>query len=178
MTVKRLQASVEAILFSSGEPISLERIAQTLELEEKTVKKILDSLIDKFAAEESGMHILNFERKYQLCSKPEYGEYVRKAMNIKRNVPLSAAAMEVLAIVAYNQPVTKSFIEQIRGVDCSGVIASLSSKALIEERGRLELPGRPLLYGITENFLRCFGIENVAELPPVVHKGEGECEGG
>ena len=173
MTVKQLQASIEAILFSSGEPVSLERIAQTLDSDEKTVQKILDSIIDKFAAEDSGIYVLKFDRKYQMCSKPEFGECVRNAMNIKRNVPLSAAAMEVLAIVAYNQPVTKAFIEQIRGVDCSGVIASLTSKCLIEEKGRLELPGKPLLYGITENFLRCFGIENVAELPPVVHKGAG-----
>ena len=111
-----------------------------------------------------------------MCSKPQYGEYVRAIMDIRRNVPLSQAAMEVLAIVAYNQPVTKAFIEQIRGVDCSGVISSLVSKDLISEKGRLELPGRPLLYGTTSNFLRCFGISSVDELPALSSENKDELD--
>ena len=116
------------------------------------------------------MCILKLEDTYQMCSKPQYGEPIRKLMDIHRNIPLSPAAMEVLAIVAYNQPVTKSFVEQIRGVDCSGVLSSLMTKGLLEEKGRLELPGRPLLYGTTSNFLRCFGIASLDDLPPLPEK--------
>ena len=105
-----------------------------------------------------------------MVSKKAYAPQIRTAMDLRRNVPLSQAAMEVLAVVAYNQPVTKSFIEQVRGVDCSGVIGSLTTKDLIEEKGRLELPGRPLLYGTTENFLRCFSISSLDELPPLPQK--------
>ena len=97
-------------------------------------------------------------------------------MDLKRNTPLSQAALEVLAVIAYNQPVTKSFVEQIRGVDCSGVIGSLTAKDLIEEKGRLELPGRPLLYGTTENFLRCFNINSIEELPPLPETENEETE--
>ena len=98
---------------------------------------------------------------------------MRDALELKRNTPLSQAAMEVLAVVAYNQPVTKAFVEQVRGVDCSGVIGSLVQKGLLEERGRMELPGRPLLYGTTENFLRCFGLSSIGELPPPPRGEEG-----
>jgi segregation and condensation protein B len=111
-----------------------------------------------------------------MVSKKAYAPQIRTAMDLRRNVPLSQAAMEVLAVVAYNQPVTKSFIEQVRGVDCSGVIGSLTTKDLIEEKGRLELPGRPLLYGTTENFLRCFSISSLDELPPLPQKQENPDE--
>lgn len=167
MKIKQLQAAIEAILFASGEPVSLDRIASSLEADKTTVKSLIDISIDKFEAENSGIYIVKLEDKYQMCSKPQYGDSIRKVMDMRRNVPLSSAAMEVLAIVAYNQPVTKSFIEQIRGVDCSGIISSLSNKGLIEERGRLELPGRPLLYGVTTNFLRCFNISSLDELMPL-----------
>ena len=107
---------------------------------------------------------------YQLVSKTEYAPYIKAAFEIKRRTPLSSAAFEVLAVIAYNQPVTRAFIEQVRGVDCSGVIGSLTTKDLIEEKGRLELPGRPLLYGTTENFLRCFSISSLDELPELPQK--------
>ena len=102
-----------------------------------------------------------------MVSVKQFAPQVRKAMDLRRNIPLSQAAMEVLAVIAYNQPVTKSFVEQVRGVDCSGVIGSLTTKGLIEEKGRLELPGRPLLYGTTDHFLRCFSIRSLDELPPI-----------
>ena len=102
-----------------------------------------------------------------MVSCEEYAGPIRTVMDLRRNTPLSAAAMEVLAVIAYNQPVTKAFIEQVRGVDCSGVIGSLTAKDLIEEKGRLELPGRPLIYGTTENFLRCFSISDLSELPEI-----------
>ena len=107
---------------------------------------------------------------YQLCSDPAYASYVRTAMDLRRNTPLSQAAMEVLAVVAYNQPVTKAFVEQVRGVDCSAVMQGLVAKGLVEEKGRLELPGRPLLYGTTPHFLLSFGLTTLEDLPPLPEK--------
>lgn len=107
-----------------------------------------------------------------MVSKKEFAPQIRTVMDLRRNTPLSQAALEVLAVVAYNQPVTKAFVEQVRGVDCSGVIGSLTTKGLVEEKGRLELPGRPLLYGTTENFLRCFNISSLDELPPLPENEE------
>ena len=109
--------------------------------------------------------LLTLENTYQLATDENYAEYIKKALDMRRRTPLSPAAFEVLSVVAYNQPVTKSFVEQVRGVDCSGVMTTLIEKGLIEERGRLELPGRPLLYGTTKNFLRTFGISDLSELP-------------
>ena len=114
-----------------------------------------------------GIAVIKLNDSYLMCNKKQYGESIRKVMDIKKNAPLSQAALEVLAVIAYNQPVTKAFIEQVRGVDCSGVVTTLIEKGLIEERGRLELPGKPLLYGTTKNFLRCFCISDLTELPPL-----------
>ena len=105
-----------------------------------------------------------------MSSRTEYAEIIRDVLELRKNTPLSSAAFEVLAVIAYNQPVTKSFIEQVRGVDCSGVVTTLIEKGLLEERGRLELPGKPLLYGTTKNFLRCFSISDLSELPPLPQK--------
>jgi len=163
---------VQAILFASGVPVPLETISRALEQKPKQTQLILEELIREYSSEEYGIKIVRLEDSYQMCSKKEYGEYIRRVMDIKRNAPLSQAAMEVLAVIAYNQPVTKAFIEQVRGVDCSGVVGSLASKGLIEEKGRLELPGRPLLYGTTDNFLRCFQIESLDELPVPVNQEE------
>ena len=170
MEIKKLKGAIEAILFSSGDPVSIDRIAEVLELDKSTASKILKNLMDEFNMEDAGVRIVKLEENYQMCSSPEYAGYVRQILDMRRNTPLSQAGMEVLAIVAYNQPVTKSFIEQIRGVDCSGVLGSLTSKGLIEERGRLELPGRPLLYGTTPDFLRCLNISSLSELPPLPQK--------
>ena len=174
--IGKLQGAIEAILFASGEPVSLERIANVLELDKPTAEKITHNLADRFNAENSGIRIVGLEDGWQMCTRPEYAEKVRAALDMRRNMPLSQAALEVLAVVAYNQPVTKAFVEQVRGVDCSGVLASLTSKGLVEERGRLELPGRPLIYGTTSDFLRCLGISSLDELPPVEHAGEDEEE--
>ena len=114
-----------------------------------------------------GITIIKLKDSYQMVTVKEFAPCIRTVMDLRRNTPLSQAALEVLAVIAYNQPVTKAFVEQIRGVDCSGVIGSLTAKDLIEEKGRLELPGRPLLYGTTENFLRCFNISSIDELPPL-----------
>ena len=118
----------------------------------------------------SGICLLKLGNKYQLCSRVEYAPQVRTVLEKKKNIPLSSAAFEVLAVVAYNQPVTKAYIEQIRGVDCTGVIATLCQRGLLEEKGRLELPGKPLLYGTTPDFLRCFCLESLSELPELPEK--------
>lgn len=176
MEIKELQSAIEAILFASGDPVGIDKLAEVLSINKATVIKLADGLADRLEAEDSGVCIMKLDSQYQMCTKPQYGEYIRKIMDIRRNVPLSPAAMEVLAIVAYNQPVTKAFVEQIRGVDCSGVLSSLMSKNLIEEKGRLELPGRPLLYGTTSNFLRCFGITSLDYLPPLPEKSAEDSE--
>lgn len=170
MNIKELQAAIESILFACGEPVSLEKISETLEVDKSTLKNVMEIMIDNYEKEDRGIFIIKLNNKYQLSTKPEFEKYIKDIMDIRRNVPLSSAATEVLAIVAYNQPVTKSFIEQIRGVDCSSIVSGLVSKGLIEEKGRLELPGKPLLYGTTETFLRCFSLENISELPPVPKK--------
>lgn len=167
MTEKEYRGALEAILFTAGEPMELSRLAQALELPESSTQIQLDLLMDEYSAAGRGITIIRLNSAYQMVSVKAYASWVRKAMDLRRNIPLSQAAMEVLAVIAYNQPVTKSFVEQVRGVDCSGVIGSLTAKDLIEEKGRLELPGRPLLYGTTDNFLRCFSISSLAELPPI-----------
>ena len=167
MTEKEYRSSIEAILFSAGDPVELKRLAEALELPESAVKAQMDILIDEYDALDRGITIIRLLDSYQMVTVKKYAPQVRKAMDLRRNIPLSQAAMEVLAVIAYNQPVTKSFIEQVRGVDCSGVIGSLTTKGLIEEKGRLELPGRPLLYGTTDHFLRCFSISSLDELPPI-----------
>lgn len=162
---KQLQAIVEAILFASGEPLEIKRISQALDIEDDQTQQILLNLAAQLDERESGICLLNLDGKYQLTTRNIYGDYIRKVLEVKRNAPLSQAAFEVLAIVAYNQPVTKAFIEQVRGVDCSGVIATLCQRKLIEEKGRLELAGRPLVYGTTPDFLRCFSFASLDELP-------------
>ncbi len=167
MSDKNMKNAIEAILFASGDSVPVSRIAPVLELTEKETKKYIDELISDYEYRQGGISIIKLDDSYQMVSREEYAPQIRTAMDLRRNVPLSQAAMEVLAVVAYNQPVTKAFIEQVRGVDCSGVIGSLTTKDLIEEKGRLELPGRPLIYGTTENFLRCFCISDLSQLPEI-----------
>lgn len=166
MNQEELAGKIEAILFAGGEPVSMERIAQVLGVRTYVVEDAVAVLQEKYNTPFGGIHLLVLENSAQFCTNPAYAQPVRDALDLKRNIPLSQAAMEVLAVVAYNQPVTKAFVEQVRGVDCSGVIGSLVQKGLLEERGRLELPGRPLLYGTTDTFLRCFQLSSIEELPP------------
>lgn len=172
MEFKDYRAAIEAILFANGEPVSAERLAEVLELDPETVHRIAADLMSEMSARAGGVYMVKLDDQYQLCTRKEFADAIRRSLDIRRNTPLSQAAMEVLAIVAYNQPVTKAFIEQVRGVDCSAVIQGLVQKNLIEEQGRLELPGRPLLYGTTPVFLRCFGVSGVHELPPLPQKEE------
>lgn len=162
-----IKAAIEAIIFANGSSVETKRIAQALEITESQVEEHISALIDDYNNANRGITIIKLDDAYQMVSCKEYAPQIRTVMDLRRNTPLSQAALEVLAVVAYNQPVTKAFVEQVRGVDCSGVIGSLTAKGLVEEKGRLELPGRPLLYGTTENFLRCFNINSLEELPPL-----------
>lgn len=167
MTMSELTSAFEAVLFSGGEPQSIDRFSQVFDITPEKVVKVMEALEKRLNEQKSGLELLRLDNTYQLATKAEYADHIKKMFDIRRRTPLSPAALEVLAVVAYNQPVTKSFIEQVRGVDCSGVVTTLVEKGLIEERGRLELPGKPLLYGTTKNFLRCFGINDLSELPPL-----------
>lgn len=165
--MSELTSAFEAVLFSGGEPQSIDRFSQVFDITPEKVVKVMEALEKRLSEQKSGLELLRLDNTYQLATKAEYADYIKKMFDIRRRTPLSPAALEVLAVVAYNQPVTKSFIEQVRGVDCSGVVTTLVEKGLIEECGRLELPGKPLLYGTTKNFLRCFGINDLSELPPL-----------
>lgn len=176
MTNEQIRAACEAILFASGEPVEAVRIAEALELETEVVTGALWELQQALDERQSGICLLKLGGKYQLCSRVEYAQQVRSVLDIKKNTPLSPAAFEVLAVVAYNQPVTKAYIEQIRGVDCSGVVSTLCQRGLLEEKGRLDLPGRPLLYGTTPDFLRCFCLTSLADLPELPEKPEIDAE--
>ena len=167
MKASKIQSAVEAVLFAAGEPVELQKIASVFDVEPELAERILYNLAAELDERGSGICLLKLGDKYQLSSRTEYAEIIRDFLELRKNTPLSGAAFEVLAVIAYNQPVTKSFVEQVRGVDCSGVIATLCQKKLIEERGRLDLPGRPLLYGTTSEFLRVFGISSLDELPPL-----------
>lgn len=165
LEVKKAKAAIQAILFASGDPISIEKISNSLELDKPTVLKLLKNLEDDFDKDESGLCIINLDNKFQMCTKPVFSDIIRKALDFHKKTPLSQAGIEVLSIIAYNQPVTKSFVEKMRGVDCSSIISNLTVRNLIEEKGRLNLPGNPILYGTTLNFLKCFGISSLKDLP-------------
>ena len=170
MKIEELVPALEAVLFSGGEPVSAVQLSKALLVEPEEIDKAAEKLKEDLDSRGSGIKLLKLENSYQLATREEYEEYIKTAFDMRRRAPLSQAALEVLAVIAYNQPVTKAFIEQVRGVDCSGVISTLIEKNLIEERGRLELPGRPLLYGTTKNFLRCFSVSSISELPALPGK--------
>ena len=176
MNETELQGALEAILFAAGDPLPVKRIAAALELEPSEVEKAVSELERLLEERHSGLVLKRLGEQVQLCTRTEFSESVRQVLAMKKNTPLSGAAFEVLAVIAYNQPVTKSFVEQVRGVDCSGVITSLTQKGLIEEKGRLDLPGRPIVYGTTPAFLRCFCIESLEDLPPLPEKELPEAE--
>lgn len=163
----KIPAAIEAILFASGEPVDFQKLTDALGINEDELQTAADTLEKRLKETESGLRLLRLDESYQLCTRAEYADYIRKVLDLRKRTPLSQAAMEVLAVIAYNQPVTRAYVEQVRGVDCSGVISSLTEKGLLEERGRLELPGRPLLYGTTQNFLRCFTLRSLDDLPRI-----------
>lgn len=165
MALNDKTAAIEAILFAGGSPIKASQIAECLGIDVSEVYEIVSELMTEYEADNRGFKIVRLNESYQMCSNNKYGEQVRQALDHRRNTPLSNAALEILSIVAYNQPVTKSYVEQIRGVDCFYGINSLIEKGLLEEKSRLDAPGRPILYGTTDEFLRVFGVSELADLP-------------
>ncbi|MBO5683246.1 MAG: SMC-Scp complex subunit ScpB [Clostridia bacterium] len=165
--IKDIEGAIEAILFAAGYPVKYQKIADVLGLDLKDTKTMIEHMSQEYNSEGSkrGINLLLFPETCQLSTKEQYAPYIREALGIKRGGNLSASSMEVLAVVAYNQPVTRSFIDQVRGVDSSYAVNSLIDKALIEACGRLDAPGRPMLYVTTEKFLRVFGLSSLSELP-------------
>jgi segregation and condensation protein B len=165
--IKKLEAIIEAILFTMGESVELSKIAAAIEHDEETTKKIIHNMMDRYEAEDRGIQILELENSFQLCTKREMYEYlIRIAKQPKKHI-LSDVLLETLSIIAYKQPITKLEIEKIRGVNCDHAVNKLVEYNLISELGRLDAPGRPLLFGTTEEFLRCFGVQSIDDLPIV-----------
>lgn len=168
MTERQELGSLEAMLFAHAEPVETARLADALRLDADEVTTLLQKLQKRYDEQESGMVILYFEPdRWQMTTRPYYGEMVKRILDTRRNAPLSPAALEVLAVIAYNQPVSRSFIEQVRGVDSSSTVTKLLDKGLIEEAGRLDLPGKPVAFQVTDTFLRVFGLGSLADLPPL-----------
>ena len=162
-----MQIAAEAILFASGEPVHINRLCMALNTDRPRAEEALRRLGDYYAFERRGIRLVCMEDSYQLCSAPEYAEIIRKAFEIRKTAKLSQPALEVLAIVAYYQPVTRAQVDQIRGVDSAYTVGLLLDRKLIEECGRLQVPGRPRQYRTTQNFLRSFHIKTLDELPPL-----------
>ena len=163
---------VEAIVFASGEPIERARLMESTGLSAEAMDAVLREIKADYDRRAGAVELLLLGSKAQFATRPQYAEAVRAVLDLKRNQPLSGAAFEVLAIIAYNQPVTRAFVEQIRGVDCGGVMNTLCQRNLIEECGRLDLPGRPLIYCTTSDFLKCFCMSTLAELPEITDASE------
>ena len=162
-----IEAIIEGILFAAGEPVAIDRLAAVVGAERADVEKAALALSDGYDYDRRGIRLIRLEDSLQLCTRTEYADYIRRALETRKAPQLSQAALEVLAIIAYRQPVTKAYIEQVRGVDSSNTVNTLAEKGLIEECGRLDVPGRPMLFRTTDDFLRSFGLSGVADLPPL-----------
>lgn len=160
------------MLFAGGDPVTGERMANVLGVSVETVDSVCSELNEFYEENGSALRVVRMGRQYQITTRDEYAPMIRTLLDLKKDTPLSNAAMEVLAVIAYNEPVTKNFVERVRGVDCSGVVNTLLARGLIEERGRLDLPGRPMQYATSPNFMRCFGLESMGELPTVPSETE------
>lgn len=174
MEITQLQRAIEAILFAAGERVETARLAMALETDEKDIEEAADALAGELAYERRGVRILRLDKGYQMVSSGEMAEYVTKALETRKPPKLSSSQLEALTIVAYYQPATKAMVEQIRGVDSSYSISALVNKKLIEEAGRLNVPGRPIQYRTTPDFLRTFGLASLEELPPIEKINFGE----
>ena len=158
-------AIVEAVLFAAGDAVSLERICDILDADEHSAKSVITHMMDEYNYKRRGLRIIQLGEAYQMCTRPEYFDYIQKLTEPKRSLSLSPAALEALAVVAYKQPITRSGIERVRGVDCHAIVDRLLERGFIHEVGRLNAPGRPIMFGTTEEFLRAFGIASLSELP-------------
>ena len=167
MNQKTIRAAVEAMLFAYGEPVGADKLAQALQLPTASVEEALEDLHARYAREDSGLCLLHLNTHWQLATKTDFAEPVRRVLDTRRSVPLGPAAMETLTVIAYYQPATKALVEQIRGVDSAYSVSALLTKKLIRECGRLNVPGRPIVYETTPDFLRVFGLESLSELPEI-----------
>ena len=162
---KEIEAAIEGILFAAGEPVSIERICMATELDRPTAEQVLRRLGDYYAYERRGIRLVQMDESYQLCSSPDYADTIRRAFEIRKSAKLSQPALEVLTIIAYYQPTTRAYVDQVRGVDSSYTMSLLLERGMIEECGRLQVPGRPHLYRTTKKFLRDFHLSSLEELP-------------
>lgn len=167
MSWESIRAIVEALIFASTRPITVIEIASILEIDLELAKKLVQELQKVYESEVRGIQIIEVAGGYQMATRPEYGPYVEKLERPGRGTPLSRAALETLAVVAYRQPVTRSEIEDIRGVNVEGALSTLIERGLVREVGRKQAPGRPILYGTTSKFLQYFGINSLEDLPPL-----------
>lgn len=167
MELSELQRIIEAILFAAGERVEISRLAAVLEVDENEIISAVSKLMDELSFNRRGIRILRLENGYQMVSSGEMADYITRALETRKPPRLSSSQLETLTIVAYYQPATKAMVEQIRGVDSSYSVAALTNKKLIEEAGRLNVPGRPILYRTTPDFLRTFGVSSLEELPPI-----------
>lgn len=154
-------------MFASGEPLTAEKLAEACGVTKREITPALERLERRYSDAGSGLALLRLGNSYQIATREEYAPFIKTAVELRRQTPLSAAAMETLAIIAYNQPISKAFVEQVRGIDSGSVVNTLVERGLAEEAGRLDLPGRPAAYRTTENFLRCFGLTHIKDLPPL-----------
>ncbi len=167
MNLESLCAALEAVLFAAGEPTESERLAEALGIEPEAVAPLAAQLDQFYSETGSALQVLTLGSTLQLSTRAEFAPQIKAALEVKRNTPLSNAAMETLTIIAYNQPVTKGFVERVRGVDSSSVVNTLVDRGLLEEAGRIDVPGRPVTYRTTAHFLRCFGLGSLDDLPPL-----------
>ena len=174
MQLNEKLGAIEPILFSCGEPVDEFRLAESAGIGRSELSTLIKSLNQRYGDLDSALHIVRLSGKYQMCTQKKYSDYIKSAMEIKKQTPLSQAAMEALTVVAYNQPVTKSFVESVRGIDSSSVINTLVEKGLLEEDGRLDVPGKPVAYRTTDTFLRSFGLSSLSELPPLEREEENK----
>ena len=174
MEQEQLQRIIEAILFAAGERVEVARLAQTLEVDPQEIVQATDALADQLAYDRRGIRILKLEQGYQMVSSGEMADYITKTLETRKPPKLSASQLETLTIIAYYQPATKAMVEQIRGADSAYSVAALLNKKLIEEAGRLNVPGRPIQYKTTPDFLRTFGLQSLEELPPIDKIAFGE----
>ena len=165
LDLQEIRSAMEGILFASGEPVNIDRICLALELDKATAQQVLQELGDSYAFERRGIRLIRMEDSYQLCSSPDYADVIRKAFEIRKSAKLSQPALEVLTIIAYYQPTTRAYVDQVRGVDSSYTMGLLLERGLIAECGRLQVPGRPHLYRTTKEFLRVFHLSSLDELP-------------
>ena len=165
MELNELQSALESVLFAAGEPVPVERLCLGLEVDRPTLDAVAQELMDKYKYERRGMRIVRMDTSYQMCSAPEFAPHVRKTLESRKPPKLSQPALEVLAVIAYYQPVTRAYVDQVRGVDSSYPVSLLLERDLIEEAGKLAVPGRPTLFRTTKNFLRTFELNSLAELP-------------